>query len=192
MTLLSSLPEAGVRNSVFHTMYSRRATRSYLNRRVPRPVIEQLIDAGKMAPSAINLQPYRLLITDDPEKIKRFSAAIVKAGESFFHLAHGISLAATEDPIFYHAPVVVFLIGPEEDPWAAMDIGMCAENIMLAAKSIGLDTCPIGFATLIAQTPVLPELKLEEKEKVYLALTIGYGDDTPVFHGRRDDNVSYL
>ena len=192
MTLLSSLPETGVQNNVFHTIYSRRATRSYLDRRIPRPVIEQLTDAGKMAPSAINLQPYRLLITDDPAKIRRFSSAIVNAGESFFHLAHGVSLASTEDPIFYHAPVVVFFIGPEEDQWAAMDIGMCAENIMLAAKSIGLDTCPVGFAVLIGQTPASAELKLDKNEKVYLALTIGYSDDTPVFHGRRDDNVSFL
>ena len=46
------------KNEILKTIYSRRAVRSYKDKPVPKELIEQLLDAGRMAPSAINKQPW--------------------------------------------------------------------------------------------------------------------------------------
>lgn len=185
-------PQPAVKNAILKTIFRRRAVRNYLDKPVDRETIDQLVEAGRMAPSAINLQPYRFIILDDAVQIKKFAEQIGKVAEPFFRLAHGVTLPHSGDTIFYHAPVVVFLVGPKNDDWAGLDIGMCAQNMMLAAKSLGLDTCPVGLAKLAEQTAAYPELGIASGEKIYIALTIGYGADTPAFHGRKNNNAVYL
>jgi len=55
-------------------------------------------------------------------------------------------------PDISRAPVVFFISGTKEDKWAAFDIGMCSQNIMLAAKLLGFDTRPIGLAKMVMET----------------------------------------
>jgi len=52
--------------------------------------------------------------------------------------------------------VVIFIISPHDNEWASLDVGMCAQNIMLAAKSLGLDTCPVGFGKYVEKTKIFP------------------------------------
>ncbi|HEU4717561.1 MAG TPA: nitroreductase family protein, partial [Bacteroidia bacterium] len=150
------------------------------------------IDAGRMAPSAMNQQPWKFYVVKDRKIIASISAAIRKMAESFFLFSNGAELPESSDRIFYDAPLVIFLVGPKGDEWTALDIGMCAQNMMLAAKSLGLDTCPVGFAKFIMQTSEYSRLKLNESEQVYLALAIGYGDETPKVHERIKENVIYI
>ena len=69
---------------------------------------------------------------------------------------------------------------------------MCVQNMLLAAKSLGLDTCPIGFAKYVDETEIYHELNIPKSEKVYLAVILGYGDETPIFHERKKDNAVFL
>lgn len=50
-------------------VYSRRAVRKYKDAAPERKIIEQLIDAGRMAPSALNIQPWKFYVVNDPELI---------------------------------------------------------------------------------------------------------------------------
>lgn len=186
------LPQPVVANDVFETIYQRRAVRRYADKTVDRAVVDQIVNAGRMAPSALNRQPYRMIIADDQKDIAAFAAAIQDIVKALMSLAHGVDLPKSEDPVFYKAPVVIFLAGPEKDEWAGIDIGMCAQNMMLAAKSIGLDSCPVGFASFVTKTRMVSRLPLAAGEKVYLAVIVGYGEETPDFHGRKNDNVQYL
>jgi nitroreductase len=69
---------------------------------------------------------------------------------------------------------------------------MCAQNMMLAAKSLGLDSCPIGFAKYIEQTLVYHKLEVPDGEDVQLAVILGYGDEKPEPHPRIKDNVLFI
>ena len=63
---------------------------------------------------------------------------------------------------------------------------------MLAAKSLGLDTCPIGFAKFVEHTEHYSVLHIPEKESVQLSVIVGYGDETPEVHERKTENVVYI
>lgn len=187
-----SPPRPFIANATLDTIYQRRAVRKYKNTPVNRKLVNLVLEAAKMAPSALNLQPYRFIVMEDREAIRHFSAAIAKVAEPYFHLTQDKKHAARPDPIFYNAPVVIFIAGPKNNEWAGLDIGMCAQNLMLAARSIGLETCPVGFAKLVEQTSLFRNLQLHNTEQIYLAIVLGYGDEFPAFHGRKENNISYF
>ena len=97
-----------------------------------------------------------------------------------------------EDPVFHGAPVVIFITSKKDNEWAALDIGMCSQNIMLAAKSIGLDSCPVGMGKYIDQTKIYSRLNIPESEHVHLAIIIGYGNESPEVKERIKNNLIYI
>lgn len=195
-------------NEILRNIYARRAVRKYKNMTVPRDLIEIVLDAGRMAPSAMNRQPWKFYILTDSRKIKTFSKEIAhiavkeirhvslkeaaKMTLSFFHLSTMIDFLQHEDHIFYGAPVVIFITTPKADEWGALDTGMCVQNMMLAAKAIGLDSCPVGFARFVTQTPDYYSLNIPDEEQIQLALVLGYGDEQPPIHERLENNAVYL
>ncbi len=195
-------------NDILRNIYERRAVRKFKNTPVSKDLIDILLDAGRMAPSAMNRQPWRFYVLTDTKKIKAFSKEIAeiaikeikhvslkevaKMTLSFFHLSTMIDFLKNDDHIFYGAPVVILITSPVKDEWGALDIGMCAQNIMLAAKAIGLDTCPVGFAKFVTQTRDFYSLNIPGTELVQLAVIAGYGDEQPEVHERIENNAVYI
>lgn len=197
-------------NKTIETIYERRAIRKFKSDPVPKEIIDEILNAGRMAPSAMNKQPWKFYVLSSPATIERFSKAILseskftmlKAGvkeaihhilhPGSFHLKDGIEFMKQDDPIFHGAPLVIFISSPRSNEWAQLDVGMCAQNMMLAAKSLGLDSCPVGLAKFIEQTKEYELMGVPSSEKIDLAILFGYANEVPAFHERRTDNVSFL
>lgn len=195
-------------NETLKTIYTRRAIRKFKSIPVPREIIEQIIDAGRMAPSAMNKQPWSFYILTDAADIRMFSKQISRAGvreilrlgikaiaKTFMDIVRapiGFRHIGEKDFVFYGAPVVIFVTAPVDNEWASLDIGMCCQNMMLAAKSLGLDSCPVGFGKFVCETKLYPRLRIPAEEKVLLAVIIGYGDMEPEMHERRTGNLHYI
>lgn len=196
-------------NATLNTIYTRRAVRKYLDKTVDRQMIEEILDAGRMAPSAINLQPWKFYVLTKKEDISAFSHAIktkgivkgmlksgakqiVKTAINAMHFPRHTDYAASEDAIFHGAPVVIFIASARDNEWAPLDVGMCAQNMMLAAKSLGLDSCPIGMGKYAEYTDLYPRLNIPKSEHLNLALIFGYANETPEVHERKKDNVFWI
>ncbi len=108
------------------------------------------------------------------------------------HLLPSFNFNALKDPIFHGAPVVIFITAPLNNEWASIDIGMCSQNIMLAAKSLGLDSCPVGFGKLVESTKIFSKLKIPDTEKIVLSLIIGYGAESPKLHERKKKTILFI
>lgn len=103
-----------------------------------------------MAPSALNTQSWKFYIVTNKETINLFSkeitkiaakeflkagpGKIIKSVTSLLRSSHGLHFPKTRDHVFYQAPVVIFIAAPKNNEWAALDVGMCAQNMMFAAK----------------------------------------------------------
>jgi nitroreductase len=190
------------------TIYERRAVRKYQHKPVDRILIEKIIDAGRMAPSALNAQEWKFCVVTNPVTIQSFSKAIDKIAAKQFirsgpkqmikniihllHFSQGFRFLKVADHVFYEAPVVIFIAAPRDNEWVALDVGMCAQNMMLAAKSLGLDSCPVGFGKYIEHTKFYPELHIPSSEEIQLSVIFGYGDETPELHPRKKNNVLYI
>ncbi|MGZ7046485.1 MAG: nitroreductase family protein, partial [Candidatus Aminicenantales bacterium] len=56
--------------------------------------------------------------------------------------------------VFYGAPVLVLICSkPNSGPAAETDCALAAENLMLAARGLGLGTCWMGFVGMYLETP---------------------------------------
>jgi nitroreductase len=202
--------ESQTKNETLKVIYERRAIRKFKDKKVEKELILELLNAARMAPSAINKQPWHFYILNDTKMIKRFSNAIIKNSKmamlkaglkealhhilhpGSFHLKDGLDFFKADDPIFHDAPVVIFISSQKDNEWASLDIGMCAQNMMLAARSLGLGTCPVGLAKFIENTDEYKELNIPSSEHINLAILVGYANENPAVHERKQDNATFV
>lgn len=179
-------------NETLKTIYFRRAVRKYGPAPVPKKLLDEVLDAARMAPTAMNKQEWKFYVVTNPAEIKKISSEIATVAKDLFHLSNEIAQSASEDFVFHGAPVVIFITMPKDNEWGATDAGICAQTMMLAAKSLGLDTCPVGFGKFVDQTPSYSNFNAASSEKVQLAVLIGFGAENPVTKPRKKDNVTVI
>ncbi|MGH1493362.1 MAG: nitroreductase family protein [Acidimicrobiales bacterium] len=105
---------------------TKRDTRSYTDQPVEPALLETVLNAARLAGSAKNVQPVRVVTVSDPETKKA-----LKAGGDF---ATWIDQA----PL-----LVVFTVTSNAGPRRMFDIGRHAQNLMVAANAVGLTSCPV-------------------------------------------------
>jgi len=106
------------------TIHTRRSIRKYQDRPVPEEFIRKILAAAMMAPSARNTQPWHFVVIDDQEILKEASQINPHARMA------------------QNAPVSVLICGDLdlEHPsgYWPVDCAAAAENLLLAAHSLGL------------------------------------------------------
>ncbi len=137
---------------VFLAVASKREVREYSDRPVPDAAARRILEAGRIAGSSRNRQPWRFLIVADPGVRERLAEAVYTPGN-----VRGAALVVT---------VAVRGSGP-----MAFDAGRAAQNMMLAAWNEGIGSCPNGMPD---PDGVARVLGLEEDERSVIVLTFGY------------------
>jgi nitroreductase len=173
-------------NPVIDAIKSRRAIRSFEDKPVPDKALKVLLEAATYAPSAINIQPWKFTIVTNKEEMKRLSdmakPALIRSlpdvgDEGLVGLKRRLS-----DPqynIFYNAPLLIFVSGAKSR-YAVYDCSMAAQNMMLAAYSLGIGSCWIGTAVSTANNPkVKADLGIPEDHEVHAAIIFGYPKEIP-------------
>ncbi len=170
-----------VTNPIIEALKSRRAVRSYEEKAVPESAVQTILEAATYSPTAINIQPWKFTIVTNKEEMKRFSdmakGALLQtlpdvADEGLERFKN--SLKNPQFNIFYGAPLLVFISGAKSSQFAVNDCSMAAQNMMLAAYSLGLGSCWIGGAMLYANTKGKAELGVPEDHQVFAAVIFGY------------------
>jgi nitroreductase len=76
--------------------------------------------------------------------------------------------------IFYNAPLLIFISGIKS-PYTVYDCPMAAQNMMLAAYTLGIGSCWIGTAVALANDPKFKkELGVPDDHDVHAAIIFGY------------------
>ncbi len=184
-------------NPVLRTIIERRSVRKYKEQKVPRGLLEKVIEAGNHAPSVDNLQPWRFVVVEDEgvkEKLRkvavpRWRSIIEGLKESdpdrfqIFGKFMGVN-----DPVYFSAPVIIFVIGP-----SGVNCALACENMMLAAHALGLGSCYAGWGTLSMEDPDLRQLfMLEEKERVFGPILVGYPEKIPLAPEKKVPNIKWF
>ena len=170
-------------NQVIDAIKKRRSVRSYETTPVSADIINMIIEAGNQAPSAMNSQPWRFVVVEEKEaKKKLLKAALPNAKKIIEHIKDAAPeryelimkrYSELEDPIYYSSPVVLFVIGSGR--YADHSCPLACENIMLAAHSLGLGSCWVGFGSMVTDNAEITKLlELREDEKIYGPIVLGY------------------
>ena len=149
----------------------RQSVRSYdPDRPVERRKLERCIEAVRLAPSACNAQPWKLVIVDDPVLKKKVARA---ASAKWFGFNHFTDQARILVVIVREDPNLTSKLGTvlKDKPYTIMDVGIAAEHFCLQAASEGLGTCMIGW---FDENKVKQLLGIPKRKRVELIITLGY------------------
>jgi nitroreductase len=195
-------------NPVIDNINKRRSIRAYESKPIPRDVINTIIEAGNQAPSTMGMvkastginisepelllrfQPWRFVVVEDSEfkqKLvetvfpiwKKFIESIKETDPELYANVMMLYEAMPEpkDLVYYSAPVIIFVIGPISN---AVSCALACENIMLAATSLGLGSCYVGFGAMVkGNIEVVQALELSDGERIYGPILLGYPKDDP-------------
>jgi len=139
---------------VFEAAQERRSIRTYQDKPVPREKLEKILEAGRLAPSAKNIEPWHFIAVTDAEKRKALSGGMWAK-------------------FLAQAPLVIVACGDKKvsPDWYAIDVALAVENMVLTAVSEGLGTCCVGS---FSEKDVKAVVKVPENFEVLLMLAVGY------------------
>lgn len=125
---------------------TRHTCRGYIEKMPAEGDLRGIAKAAVAAPSAMNRQPWRVVVVKNRGLLDELDAAGVAAIVPMYGQGTFDRIAARGGKLFYHAPVV-FFIGVEtaNKATAMVDVGIVAENIALAATGLGLGSCICGL-----------------------------------------------
>ncbi len=132
---------------LFEAIKSRRSIRKYSDKPVDGDKLQTVLEAVRMAPSWANYQCWRLVVIKDKATKEKISGLAYV--ESFFatkgYKSNPSMKALAEAPV-----VIVFCADPAQSGtmWGQnyylVDVGLAAQNLMLAARGLGLGTVFVG------------------------------------------------
>ncbi|MDD5499884.1 MAG: nitroreductase family protein, partial [Candidatus Nanoarchaeia archaeon] len=162
------------KNETLKTIYTRRSIRKYLPKKVPQKIITEILNAAVMAPSAVNTQPWHFSIIEGKEKVKHFAELAYEEHKLIGKLIwHGYRLTA--ESIFFNAPVLIIISGKKNYEWLKEDTNLAVQNMFLAAHSLGIGSCWIGFGMVLNKSKeARKELKIPNNFDISAALIFGY------------------
>ena len=143
-------------------IHSRESVRSYNpNRPVQKETIEKILDAGRLAPSAVNHQPYKFLVISSPEMLEK------------------VKVCYKRDWL-KDAPLILVVVGQRDQAWirsydgynsVETDVAIAMTHIILASENEGVGTCWIAayHPNLLREV-----LKLNENQLIYGITPLGY------------------
>jgi nitroreductase len=137
----------------------RRDIRSYLKKDVPDDVIRKIIEAGRLAPSAMNLQPWHFIVIKNKETLKE------------------LGKFCSSGSFIVDASFAVGIITEPSNKWHEIDGARAVQNMSLAAWNEGVGTCWIGA---IDREKVKERLNIPKNLHVLTILPFGYPEEFTV------------
>lgn len=190
-------------------IYTRRSIRKYEEKPIPKDVLEQIIDAGRVAPSAKNRQPWKYLVYSGEEKARLL--CIMKKGIEMEEINPRLPLSVSGIPdakntlrIMETAPVVIVVLNTNgKSPFVQLDvddrftemndllsIGASIENMLLKAEELNIGTLWIGNTCFAYQELIE---YIGSTAELVGAIALGYKAETPAMRPRKrlEDIVEY-
>lgn len=146
----------------------RYSVRNYKPDPVPDEDLNYVLEAGRIAPSAVNYQPWKFLVIRDQETL---------AGvHTLYHREW-----------FRQAPVVILLLADHSQSWhrsdgkdhADVDVAIATDHMTLAATDRGLGTC---WICNFDKGKTVRHFKLPDHLEPIVFLPLGYPDSEPDLH----------
>jgi len=156
----------------------RYACRKFSSKKIERELIDKILEAGRVAPTAKNLQPIKIYVFQSEESLKKIDQV---------------------SPCRYGAPVVLAIAYKHDEEWKSPfnnkehsgveDVAIVATHMMLEAKNVGLDSCWVKYFDSVKFCEVFA---IPENETCVLLLPIGYGEIGPGPLHKQKKDISKL
>ncbi len=177
-------------NPVIKAIMARRSIRRYLDKPVEHEKLAVIAECGINAPNGSNRQPWLLRVVENQKLLAEINEVYVKMN------AQQVKRDTNFKNMFRNAPNIIVVCTPGKGG-GEEDAGMLAENIMLAAHSLGLGTCCLGGVVRFLSSHnqaefFLNELNIPADYKINFIIAVGYPDEEPAAKPRDTSKIMYI
>lgn len=166
---------------IYETIISRRTIRKFKQEKIDLKILKKIVNTGRLAPSAANLQPLEYLIIDDEDLKKEVFPNLAWAGYIKPEGDPGIG----EEPVAY----IIILANKKINPAPERDIGASAENMNLTCQEEGIGCCWIGA---FKKKKINEIIRVPAGLSAELILAMGYPLEKPVSEDiEKDSSIKY-
>lgn len=148
---------------------SRQSDRAYdKNRPVESDKLDRILEAGRLAPSACNAQPWRFVVVTEPDLADKIGRATAGLGMNKFAKDAPVHILVVEE-----SANISSLLGSKvkDKHFPLIDIGIAASHICLAAENEGLGSCMLGWFN---EKEIKKLTGIPSSRRLLLDITIGY------------------
>lgn len=175
---------------------NRRSIRKYRDKPVSLEVIHEMIKESTLAPSAGNEQPWKFIIVNNKEMMKRISdeskknlLARIKADPDDRAKKYQKMLENPSFNVFYNAPCLVIILGLSHLKNKLVDCALAAGYFMMAAVSRGLGTCWVNLGAVIRDPKMIDELGIPDDCTLVAPIILGYPEIIPHAPNRNEPEI---
>ena len=149
---------------------ARQSDRSYLPKPVEQDKINRILEAARLAPSACNAQPWKIVVVTDPEKRLQVADA---TSSSILSMNHFTKQAPVQLVLIEESANFTSTVGgwAKNKHYPHIDLGIVAAHVSLAAADEGLGSCIIGWCD---EKKVQKALDIPKNKRVMLVILLGY------------------
>ena len=167
--------------------------------------VKEIIELATLAPSAFNLQPWRIIVVSSPEsKQKLFDLSnkqpkvlegsvtlIIVGNKDGYNEENPVwaemlkSVGGNQEMVDGSKQAAAYLYGSSEErklKFAESNAGILAMSIMYAAKEFGVDSHPMSG---IDFDGIHEAFSLKSSETVVMSIVLGYFDESKILYPRR-------
>jgi nitroreductase len=167
-------------NETLQTIARRRSVRRFKDGQIKDAELRAILEAGLQAPSGHNDQSCFFLAVQDKAVLKDISEGS-KAAMKMAPVDWVANAGANENfHIFYNAPTAVIVAARKDAVAPLADACAAIQNMLLAAESLAIGSCWIGFVRFHFQNPeAYSKLGIPEGYEVQYGAALGYKPDGP-------------
>jgi len=183
-------------NETLKTIATRYSCRAYDGRPVEKEKLDAIALAAVQAPSAMNRQPWEIVVITDKSMIDEMDAAAMaelakREDKTFYN-----RMMERGGKIFYNAPCMFVVIKKPMNNHAALDCGIATQNIALAAHSLGVDNVICAMANMALEGPGGAKFKekigIEGENEFGMAVLLGYAEQPGAPHEPDMSKIKFL
>jgi nitroreductase len=155
---------------ILDLIISRQSDRKYSDKTIEKEKLDRILEAGRMAPSACNAQPWKFVVATDPKLVLKIADA---ASAKLIGMNNFVAQASVILVIVREKPNMSSKVGAtiKNKDYSLIDIGIASENICLQATAEGIGSCIIGW---FDERMIRKILGIPKSKRVELIITLGY------------------
>ena len=188
-------------NKIIKNMLERRSIRKYRPEQITQEELKAILEAGLHAPNAGGNQSAIIVACQNAElneELGKISRQVESLGKVRLGRVSAEQPSILDDENirsgFYGAPTVITLFAKKDSYTLSGDCFMAAENIVLAAHSLGIGSCVVCRAGITFNTERGMEIQrnwgIGEEYKARIHVTLGYPDgNMPSYKPRKENRV---
>ncbi|MGB9959700.1 MAG: nitroreductase family protein [Candidatus Bathyarchaeales archaeon] len=183
-------------NEAITAIRNRRSIRKFKADQIPEEFLSEILECALLAPNARNQQKWHFTVIQNKNALAKM-VSILK--ENILNSGIEFLVERAKDPNFDPfggAPTVILVTADKSARFVEFDCAAAAENIMIAAESLGLGSHVMAMTELIFASEKGKEFKRElevpEGYEHICTIAIGYKDENPPQKPRRKDVITYI